>query len=146
MSEIFRKLDERAARERVRAERVRRVALTVAYVAVGLMMVWSGIGDLKGPAGDHGGRMAGVPIVAAFEFLAAGALAIAALLVSRAAADKSKWYMAVSGIMFFALVAGQAAGHDWRDLWFDGWAALLGLTVLASIIGALVPARERPAS
>jgi hypothetical protein len=147
MSEIFRRLDERAALERVRADRVRRVAGAVIYLAAALVIVWIGIGDLKGPAGSHGARVVGAPIVAALDFLvAASMLPMAALLIRSAPPDKSRWRLAAVGAVLFAMAASTAARRDWADLWFDGSAAVLGLFVLGSVANALVPARKQQAS
>lgn len=147
MSEIFRKLDERAARERARADRVQRVVIVAIYFAAGLAMVWFGISDLKGLPSNHGGRLVGVPLVAASDFLmAASMLAMAALLLTRTSRENSKWYVMVLSAIFFSQTARHAAERDWRDVWFNGMAALFGLIVLGSVVQALVAARKRRTS
>lgn len=143
MSEIFRKLDDRNAQERARADRAQRVVGAAIYFAAGLVVVWFGIGELKAPLSSHGGRLGGIPVVAALDFLVAASMfPMAALLFRRTSPDKSTWYATVLSAIFFAQAARRAAGHDWEDVWLNGGVALLGLIVLGSVVKVLVRTRK----
>jgi hypothetical protein len=149
---IFLKLDERAAQDRARNERLQRYLAGALYLMVAVAGLGLGLHDLGQAQSSGRTSIFALGVPAADLVVAASMFALAGMILLGSQRFRSNWIPVFTTALFFAQAMRGAVRGNWNDhrFWsdhvWDVFVGLFGLLLVAHIARSLLATRKRDAA